>query len=333
MNSITDPIIQTPVTDGLVVHPSPAARPRSLAGLLIRALRVDSAVALTAPAIYGAVFGWWQSGQFSWLTFTFLVIGVFMSALGYQALSTVYDFRLSQATGLPPTEDLPDTPFALLASGILPPALLISPGWLFLTIGAVSVLWLALLTGWPILFFGGLSFLLMVTSFLPPVRYADRGWGLGELGIGISFGVLPLFAGYYVQTQTLSLLPLAGGLPLLLLVLLVFVNGNLGAWHRDWLMGKRTLPVMLGPARTLDLSAALTLAAYVVILLATILWRLPLWNLAGMATLPLALGAFSDVRRSDVTAEDGYSLRDTVVKATIWTCILLCAALLISRAG
>lgn len=333
MNSITDPIAQAPVTDGLVVHQTHAARPRSVAGVFARALRVDLALALTAPAIYGAVFGWWQSGQFSWLTFAFLVVGVMTSALGYQALSTVYDLRRSQATGLPPTADLPDTSFALLASGMLPPALLISPGWLFLTIGAMSILWLALLAGWPILFFGGLSFLLMLASFLPPVRYADRGWGLGELGIGISFGVLPLFAGYYVQTQSLSWLPLAGGLPLMLLVFLVVVNGNLGAWHRDWRMGKRTLPVVLGPARTLDLSVALTLGAYVIMLLTTILSRLPLWNLAGMATLPLAMGAFSDVRRSDVTAEDGYSLRDTAAKAAIWTCVLLCAALLISRAG
>jgi hypothetical protein len=52
-----------------------------------------------------------------------------------------------------------------------------------------------------------------------------------------------------------------------------------------------------------------------------------------MATLPLALGAYADMRRSDVRPEDGYHLRDTVAKATICTCILLCIALWISRAS
>ena len=68
------------------------------------------------------------------------------------------------------------------------------------------------------------------------------------------------------------------------------------------------------------------------------LWRLGVrlaWitGLVGLATLPLALGAFADVRRSEVSAEDGYRLRDVAAKATVWTCVLLCLALWISRAA
>jgi len=312
----------------------PVEMPQSLLQRVVAATRPDLALALTAPAIYGAVMGWWQTGQFSWLTFAFLVVGVLSSALGYQLLSTVYDYRQSTEPEAKPTDDLPTTPFAWLAGGALPSGLLLSAGWLFLSLGGISALWLALLAGWPLLFFSGLSVLLILASFVPPVRYAARGWGIGELGLALGFGLLPLLAGYYMQAgATLSGLPVAAGLPLTLLVFLIVFTNNLGAWRRDWRMGKRTLSVLLGTRHALDLAAGLTLGAYAAILFVTVLSRLPLWSLVGMATLPLALGAYADLHRDEIKPEEGYRLRDTVAKATIWTGILLCLALWISRAG
>jgi 1,4-dihydroxy-2-naphthoate octaprenyltransferase len=278
--------------------------------------------------------GWWQTGDFSWLTFTFLLVGVLSSALGYQLLSTVYDYRQSLEPEAGATDDLPTTPFAWLAGGALPPGLLSSAGWLFFSLGGLSALWLALLAGWPLLFFSGLSVLLILASFVPPVRYAGRGWGVGELGLALGFGLLPLLAGYYTQAGALlSWLPAAAGLPLTLLVFVVFFTHNLGAWRRDWRMGKRTLPVLLGAGRAVDVAAGLTMGAYTAILFVTVLSRLPLWGLAGLATLPLALGAYGDLCRDEVKPEEGYRLRDTAAKATIWTGVLLCLALWISRAG
>jgi 1,4-dihydroxy-2-naphthoate octaprenyltransferase len=308
--------------------------PQSLLQRVAVATRPDLALAFTAPAIYGAVLGWWQTGHFSWLTFAFLVAGVFTSALGYQLLSTVYDYRHSMEPGAGATDDLPTTPFAWLAGRALPPGLLSSAGWLLFSLGGMSALWLALLAGWPLLFFSGLSVLLIVGSFLPPVRYGARGWGIGELGLAVGFGVLPMLAGYYMQAgATLSWLPVVSGLPLALLVLVAAVTNNLGAWRRDWRMGKRTLPVLLGAPRSFDLAAFMTVAAYAGVLFGTVLSRLPLWGLAGLATLPLALGAYSGMRRDEVKPEDGYRLRDTAAKATIATCFLLCLALWISRGG
>lgn len=333
MNSITDPIAQAPLNTDIAAEPLPLVQmPPTLGRAVLRALRPSMALALASPAIYGCIIGWWQTGQFSPLLFFFLVTSVLAIALGYNALSTVYDYRRSLAPDAKPTEDLPDTPFTWLATGHLPPSMLISPGWFFMTLGAVSGLWCALLAGWPVLFFGGLALLLVFAALLAPVRYAYRGWGVGELGIGVSFGVLALLTGYYVQAQSLGWLPLLGGAPLMALAFLAVFNGNIGAWHRDWLMGKRTVPVMLGPARALDLSAAITICAYASILLVTVVSRLPIWNLAGMATLPLALGSFGNVRRSDVTSEDGYRLRDAAVRAAIWTCVLASAALFVSPA-
>ncbi len=159
-----------------------------------------------------------------------------------------------------------------------------------------------------------------------------RGWGFGEAGIAIAFGVLPFLAGYYLLAgASLAALPLAGVLPLTVLIFLIVFTNNLGAWRRDWRMGKRTLAVQLGAPRAFDLAGGLTWGAYLALLLVTILSRLPLWSLIGLGTLPLALGTYADMRRNDLRPEDGYRLRDTVAKATIWTGFLLCVALWISR--
>jgi 1,4-dihydroxy-2-naphthoate polyprenyltransferase len=337
MDALNDSTAESPIHSplagvGLFVQAQPVEMPQSLLQRVAVALRPDLALALTAPAIYGAVFGWWQTGQFSWLLFGFLMAGVFSSAVAYQVLSTVYDYRLSTQPGAAATEGLPTTPFAWLAGGALPPGLMLSAGWLLLTLGAVSALWLALLAGWPMLFFSGLSVLLVLGSFLPPLQYAARGWGIGEAGLTVGFGVLPFLAGYYLQANSsLAALPLPGALPLILLVFVLVLTNNIGAWRRDWRMGKRTLAVQLGAPRAFDLAAGLTWGTYLALLLVTILSRLPLWSLIGLATLPLALGAYADVRRNEVRPEDGYRLRDTVAKATIWTCLLLCIALWISR--
>ncbi len=223
MDALTDSTAESPLNlplagVGLFEQAQPVEMPQSLLQRVAVALRPDLALALTTPAIYGAALGWWQTGQFSWLLFAFLAAGVFASAVAYQVLSTVYDYRRSIEPGVAATEDQPTTPFAWLAGGALPPGLMLSAGWLFLTFGAVSALWLTLLAGWPLLFFSGLSVLLVVGSFLPPVRYAMRGWGIGEAGVAIGFGVLPFLAGYYLLAgSSLVALPLASALPLIVL--------------------------------------------------------------------------------------------------------------------
>lgn len=149
----------------------------------------------------------------------------------------------------------------------------------------------------------------------------------------LAFGVLPLLSSFYAQTQQLSWLPVWGGLPIALLALLVIMSQNLVTLRRDWLIGKRTLAVILGDARAVDLHAFVTMLAYTCILVVTVLTPLPLWCLAGLATLPLAMGAFAQLDRNRVTPEVASNLRSVATKAVFWTAVLVIAALFISRPG
>ncbi|MBK8050281.1 MAG: prenyltransferase [Anaerolineales bacterium] len=295
MNIITDPMPPAVAPDVDLAIATPLTESEhSLHWALLRTMRYDVGLALAAPAVYGSVAGWWASGSFSWITFSFFIVGIVTAVFAYQALAAVADNENRLAVDAKPATDLPDSPFTLIADGALPPTMLASIGYLLATLSALCMAWLGLLVGWPVFFFAGLGALLIGATLLSPVALAKRG--LGEVAVAISFGILPLLAGFYVQAQSLSWMPLAGGLPLACFAFLVLLDGALSTWRRDWLIRKRTLPVILGPARALDLSVVVTMAAYISILLTAVLARLPLWTLAGLATLPLAMGAFADIR-------------------------------------
>ncbi|GIV70174.1 MAG: 1,4-dihydroxy-2-naphthoate octaprenyltransferase [Caldilinea sp.] len=300
---------------------------------VLSALRPDMTMALVLPSVMAAVIGGWWQGALVWPNFLFAIVSVLLSAFAFQMLSAYQDFQQSLRSEARPATDLPNSAFMLQQNGILPPTLLLNMGALLYTASALCGLWLALFAGWPVLFFGALAFLLQLGAVISPVRYAYRGYGMGELGVFTAFGLLSLVSAYYAQTRALSWLPVLGGLPISLLVLLVVLSQNLTTLRRDWLIGKRTLAVILGPARALDLNVVVTMLAYASILAVTVLTPLPLWYLVGLATLPLAMGVFSEVSRNLTAPEEAVRLRSAALKAVFWTTVLCIAALFISRPG
>ena len=305
----------------------------SLLGAVLLALRPDLALALTLPAVVGAAIGGWWVNELNWGALLFAVTSVLLAAIAFQILTAYQDFQQSLTIDARPATDTPESTFTLQQQGALPPGLLLNLGALFYAASILCGLWLALLAGWPILFFGAVAVLLQLAAVLSPVRFAYRGYGLGELGTLIAFGVLPVISAFYAQTQQLSWLPLWGGAPVGLLALLVVLGQHLVTLRRDWLIGKRTLAVELDAARAVDFSAFLTMVAYTSILAVTVLTPLPIWYLGGLATLPLAMGAFAAVERSRITAEDGVRVRSAATKALFWTVVIVLSALFISRPG
>lgn len=297
------------------------------------ALRPDITLVLVLPTAVSAVIGGWWVGQFTWTTFLFATFSVLLSALAFQVLTAYQDFQQSLRIDAHPATDLPGSAFTLQQNGVLSPTLLLNIGALLYTASILCGLWLALFAGWPILFFGAIAFLLQIGAVASPLRFAYRGYGLGEASIFVAFGVMPLISAFYAQTQQLSWLSVLGGLPVALLLILVVLSQNLTTRRRDWLIGKRTLAVIFGSARSVDINALLTMLAYISLLAVTALTPLPLWYLVGLATLPLAMGVFSEIDRNLAMPDDAVRLRSAAVKAVFWTAVLCIAVLFISRPG
>jgi 1,4-dihydroxy-2-naphthoate polyprenyltransferase len=305
--------------------------PRTVLQALATVTRANITPALLAPAVVGATLGWWESGRFDPVGLLLTLLGITMTGWGLAALWDYYDYLLSRRPGVRGVPDTIATGYSLLWYGLLLPNTVRDTGWILLSIAALCSVALALMVGWPVLFFAALSFGLFWTVIALPHRYGFRGWGLGEVGIGLSIGVLPTITAYYVQAHTVSWLPMWGGAAFGLMSLLLFFNSNAVQIRRDWLIHKRTLTVTLGLPRALDLSALLLVTAFVLLLCMIVLTELPLLALLGLGGLPVGLGVFARLSRNDLTGVAAIRVYRMGARATVLAAILFCLALLLDR--
>ncbi len=261
-------------------------------------LHLRAALALFVPTVAGAVLGWWHTGQHNPLTVWLLLGSTFCTILGINLLNELRDYHYAlHSNDVKFNKTLFGTTYHLLAAEQIRPHSVRLVGYLFLLCSVIGHVGLVRLVGWPVLFFYSLGLLLLYSYTAAPVRYSYRGWGLGEVGVFLGYGFLPLVGSYYIQSHTINWLPIWVSIPFSLLAVLIFCNYNLIHYRRDWLMRKRTLVVTLGPLRTFDMSALLTLGIYVLLLSIASLAHLPLSTLVTLAVLPLMLGLSSSTMR------------------------------------
>jgi 1,4-dihydroxy-2-naphthoate polyprenyltransferase len=301
--------------------------PRTLFDVLARVTRLTAALALTLPVLCGALLSWWEVGRLDGLALALNLTASLTLALGIHALSEYRDYRRAIQAQATSENDPLATGYGLMVRGLISGDIALNLGYILLAASALCGLWLPLLAGWPPLFFAGLSVLLLYLYANPPLQYSVHGWGLGEAGILLGFGVLQSLNSYYVQSHSLSWLALLVTVPLGLLCLLLQHNYNLVFERRDWLMRKRTMAVQLGLRRGLDLSALLVVSVHIAIVAIVSLARLPFAALVTLAALPIALGAFGRLDRDRLAVEDLFYVYQSSVTATLWTGLLFALAL------
>lgn len=307
---------------------------RTLIGAYLRVARPGAALALTLPAACSACAVWWTTGALRPGVLIFTLVSVLGVALGAHLLSAFYDGEaLAAAEKRAAAHGVSGAHGPTVATGSLPqehviPDLVHSLAYLSLSLAGVCALWAGLLAGWPMVLFMAASIALVVGHAMPPVRYGARGWGLGEAGLFLALGFLPALAGFYGQAGTLTTLVTWSALPFALLGAAIVLNHNLLHYRRDWLIRKRTLAVVLGPARAIDLGSLLMIGAFVVILLGASITELPLRAIIALAALPIAAGAYSRVDRDELTLPQGLALYSATVNAALATALLFCLALI-----
>jgi 1,4-dihydroxy-2-naphthoate polyprenyltransferase len=324
----TQPILPKPGAP-VPMEPVEAQPPRTTIQALAVVTRAGLSLALVMPVVIGTVLGWWHSGQFHPAAAAMAVTGMLFSSWSLAALGDYSDYCYGLRRGGRAVTTSLYSGFGLMEQAILRPQTVRDVGLIGATIGALCTLWLVLLADWPILFFSGLSFILLALMVLLPMHYGHRGWGLSEAAVFLGVGMLPMLGSYYVQTHMVTWLPVWVGLPFSALMVLLFLNYSAVHFRRDWLIRKRTLAVNLGLVRTLDVSAVLSVAAFVGMLMVTILTDLPLQALIALAAMPMGLGAFARLNREDLGPEACVPVYRTSVQATVIAALLFCGALLL----
>jgi 1,4-dihydroxy-2-naphthoate octaprenyltransferase len=152
------------------------------------------------------------------------------------------------------------------------------------------------LAGRPGVLLFGLAGLAIGFVYTAGLKLANRG--LGELAVGVAFGVGIVCGSAYVQAGTVPLVAAAASIPVSILVaLILFINGFQDAASDD-AAKKRTAVVRLGLARASRTYPLIAGLAALTLVLAVVVRLLPPAALLGLAGFPLFAKAAAVARRS-----------------------------------
>jgi 1,4-dihydroxy-2-naphthoate polyprenyltransferase len=153
------------------------------------------------------------------------------------------------------------------------------------------------LSGRPIVLIFGLAGLIIGFVYTgPPFRLAHRG--LGEVAVGLAFGVGIVCGSAYVQSGFVPPIALYASVPVSVLVgLILFINGFQDAPSDDE-VAKRTAVVRLGRQKASRVYAFIAGAAALLLAIFVAVGVLPAFALLGLAGVPLFIKAASVAQKS-----------------------------------
>ncbi len=259
--------------------------------LLLEELRPPFLTASVVPVLLGAAVAWSESGEFSLSLFLLtLVAGVCVHA-GTNVANDYFDHK----SGNDEINVEYVRPFSggsrLIQKGLLSPRAVLVESLVLFAIGGAIGVYLTVVVGPAILVLGIIGVFCGFFYTAPPVNIAAKG--IGELTVGVNFGILMTLGSYYVQTGRFSVGAFLASLPVAILIADVLYINEFPDCTADKAVGKRHLVVRLGKERAVWGYLALTLAAYLAILIPVVTRAVPPYCLLALVTLPIAMKAIN----------------------------------------
>jgi len=309
----------------------PESPPERGVALLVRATRAKVLPVMLAPVAVGGALAWSQSGFFTWGWFIVTLVGASAMHLASNVVNDYFDEDSGADAAARTDPSGVATGTGLIASGVMTKQATLRLAAALFAVALACGIALALARGPLVLLLGGVGFLLAFFYVAPPIRYGYIGRGLGEIGIFISFGYLPLVGAYYVQrldiTPDAAWASLAPGM----LTTLVLFHHHFLHWRADASAGKMTPVAVLGPDRSLSVSTAAIVVAYGILIAQAIagLWP-PGAIVAVVGAVPLVMA----VRRArrDPILPNYFQLLGSTLGASVLTSGVLVASLIVRGA-
>jgi 1,4-dihydroxy-2-naphthoate octaprenyltransferase len=287
-----------------------------------RATRPFSFTASFTPVLVGSAVAFHDRRFHPAVFFVTLVASV-----AIQAATNLVNEYYDAARGVDDADSV--GPSGVIVRGLLSPRAVLAAGiWLFAFASLLGV-WLALVSGWPILALGVISILAAYayTGGPLPLGYV----GLGDLTVFVFMGPVIVLGAYYVQAHSVSPASAWASLPVAALVTAILVVNNLRDIEDDRRKGKRTLATYIGLASTRLEYVLLVTGAYLSIVVGVVIGALPSATLVMFLTIPLAVHLCRRICKdvgSDALTRD---LRDTA-RLHYQVGFLLVAAFFLARA-
>lgn len=258
-----------------------------LVSMIFRLSRAQFLPVILSPVLVGSVLAWWTVHRFSPFLFAIVVLGGIFLHLGANTIDDTFDYQ-SGVDVISNNMFPPDFGgWKILPRGLMTFTQARIVAYFFFSAAAVVGLYLAIIAGPIIILLGGIGLFFAYFHVAPPLRLGYRGLGLSELGIFLSFGVLPVGGSFYVQAGHVSVLSLVLGIPIGFLTTSVLVNHDQIFFDAYQKGSKMSLTVTVGRRRAMVTAFILTAASFAIIPLAIALRLLPVSTLLVLATIPL----------------------------------------------
>lgn len=177
----------------------------------------------------------------------------------------------------------------MIQEGLLKPRDVLIGSLILLTAASIIGIYLTFIRGYFILLLGIVGIFSGFFYTAPPFRMAHVG--LGELLVGLNFGILMTLGSYYVQTGSFNIEPVLASVPVALLITAVLYINQFQDYAADKAVGKNNLVVMLGKKRARIGYVILILTTYIWILVTVILRNISPFTALSLLTVPIAVGA------------------------------------------
>ena len=259
------------------------------------------------PVIAGTAWGAYVAGQFDAMLFVLALIATVCVHAGANVINDVGDE--SGGTDRQNTDRIyPYTGGSrFIQTGIMDASGMARLGISLLAVAAIAGLILLLIKGPMVLAFGIAGVLLAVLYSVGPVRLASIG--IGELAVGVAFGVIPVVGAAWLQSGALDNAAILFSIPISAWVAAILLINEVPDITADAATGKRTLPVRLGLTGTAILYFTIHLVALATVVRMTATGQLPL--LAPLVPAGLMILA----ARASAGIREGIANRDGMTRA------------------
>jgi len=207
----------------------------------IGAIRPRTLPAAVGPVAAGGGLAW-DAGGFVLLPFVAAMLGALLLQVGVNLANDYSDF----ARGADTSDRI--GPRRAVVSELLSPGAVKAGAAVAFALAVAVGVYLALRGGWPIVAVGSGAILAAVTYTGGPWPYGYRGFG--DLSVFLFFGPVAVAGTAYAVTLTWPPGAIVAGAGVGALNAAILVINNLRDLGTDAAAGKRTLAVILGPART-----------------------------------------------------------------------------------
>ena len=286
-----------------------------------QALRAVTLTSSAVPVLLGTAIAWFTTGTPNWGFFLLALLAGLSIHIGSNVINDYSDHR----SGNDEVNQEFVRPFSggsrVIQLGLLTPLEMLTGALLFFLLSATIGFYLAWARGSLILVLGAIGLISGMFYTWGPFNWAKRG--IGELLVGLNFGVLMTLAAYFVQTQSFSWLPVIAAIPVSLLIAAVLYINEFQDYTADKQVGKNTLVVRLGRDRAVILYVLMMATVYLTIGVGAAIGVLPLAALLGLITLPVAVRAILYARKYHSSSFDLVPANALTVTSHLATGLLL----------